>query len=128
MGQLTTPSENKSFNYSIVLPIWSKEIKLLLQKLIYINQTTENDMYMEFVNNLINELNEQLKLYETELNERKNNFYHYTFTIQQMIEKYLEQTLSGLRQETEHKLESIYYDYHIQALKRAYEQHNPNQY
>ena len=128
MGQLILPSE-KSFNYSIVLPIWPKEIKLLLQtSIIDINQTTENEMYMKLVNNFINELNGQLKLYETELNQRKNNFYHYTLTIQEIIEKYLEQNLSGLRRETEHKVKLISYDYHIQALKRAYEQHNPNPY
>lgn len=127
MGQLITPSE-KSFNYSVVLPIWPKETKLLLQKSIHFNQTNENEMHMTFVNNLINELNDQLKQYETDLNERKNRFSHYTFTIQEIIDKYLEQNLSGLRREIEHQVKLIYYDYHIEALKRAYEQHNPNQY
>ena len=127
MGQLIIQS-NERFIYPTDIPIWPKEIKTMVQKLINVTKANENETYMNFVINYINELNNQLKQHEAELNERKNNFRYFTLTIEQMIETYIEKHLSSLHMEIQHKIELIYYDYHIEAVKHAYDQHKPNQY
>ncbi|CAF1249506.1 unnamed protein product [Adineta ricciae] len=128
MGKLIMPPD-KQLNYSTDLPIWPKEVIMTLRNPINLSdETKKNENYMKSVKNFIDELDKQLKQYANELNTRKNNFYGYTFTIQQMIEKYLEENLQSLRTETEHKVELVDYDYYIQALKIAYEQQNPNKY
>ncbi|CAF4696475.1 unnamed protein product, partial [Rotaria sp. Silwood2] len=83
---------------------------------------------MNLVNIKLCELDNQLKQYQAELNKIRNGFYGYTLQHQHLIERYIEQNMSSLRMEIEHKIELIHYDYHIQALKLQYLRHNPNNY
>ncbi|CAF3845136.1 unnamed protein product [Rotaria sp. Silwood1] len=103
MGQLINDSE-KQFIYPTNLQIWSKEIKY------------------------ISELDHQLKQNQMEWNRKANNFNGYTFIVEKLMEKYIEQNLCSLHMEIEHQIELVHYDYHIQALKQAYDRHHPNEY
>jgi hypothetical protein len=91
-----------------------------------IDKTNENESCLKLVNDRLDESDHQLKQYQTELNMKVNNFPGYTLTIQTIIETYIEQNLHSLRMEMDHKIELIYYDYHIQALKLEYFRQNPN--
>ncbi|CAF3964074.1 unnamed protein product [Rotaria sp. Silwood1] len=126
-GQLMIQSE-KQPNYSTNLPIWPKEIKIMIQKLVKMNATNENDIYINFISNKLHELDNQLKQYQTELNQKTNSFHGYTLQLQQLIETYIQQNLSSFRMEIEHKIELIHYDYYIEALKLEYYRQNPNEY
>ena len=124
LGQLISASEASSL-YSTTLPIWPKEIKTLLQ---LNNKTNTNDIYLNFVNEQLHELDYQLKQYQTELNRQANNFHGYTLTIQKIIETYIEKQLQTFRMKIEHQINLIYYDYHVHALKLEFFRYNPNQY
>ena len=126
-GQLIIQAKEQ-FNYSTNLPIWPKEINTLVQKPTHINKKNENEFYMNFVNNHLRILDNQLKENECELNKRITGIPDYSLQIQQLIETYIEQNLSSLRMETEHQIQLIHYDYHIQALKLEYYRHDPNVY
>ena len=124
LGQLISAIDAPSL-YSTTLPIWPKTIKDLLQ---LNNNTNANDIYFNFVNQKLHELNHQLKQYQTELNRQANNFHIYTLTIQKVIETYIEKHLQTFRMNIEHQIDLIYYDYHIRALKSEYFRSNPNEY
>jgi len=109
--------------YSTNIPIWPKEIKTLLQ---LTNETNENEIYFNFVKKQLDELDHQLKQYQTELNIKANNFYGYTLTIQKILETYIEQNLQSFRMKIEHQIELIHYDYHIRALQLEIFRHKPN--
>ena len=134
MGRLIIPSKTKQqqqqqLSYSTTLSIWPKEIKsMVLSK--NVNKTTnENENCLKFVNHQLNELEYQLKRYQTELNMKANYFQGYTLTMQKMIETYLEQNLQSFRMEIEHRIELVHYDYQIRAFKLEYfRRHKPNIY
>ena len=125
MGQLIIPSKTK-LSYSTTLPIWPKDIKTMLPSKSMEEKTNETEIYLNFVNNYLYELEHQLQQYQTQLNIETNKFQGYTLTIQKMIETYIEKNLQSFRMEIEHKVELIHYDYHIQALKLEYNRLNPN--
>ncbi|CAF4609606.1 unnamed protein product, partial [Rotaria sp. Silwood2] len=127
MGQLIIPLAEK-FNFPTNLHIWPKAIKILMQKSTKINTINENEICMNLVNIKLIELDNQLKQYQAELNKIRNGFYGYILQHQHLIERYIEQNMSSLRREIEHKIELIHYDYHIQAFKLQYLRHNPNNY
>ena len=81
---------------------------------------------MEFVEDILNELNDLLKQYHVELNTRANHFTNYTPTIQRMMERYIEENVRSYRMNIEHQIELVYHDYHIQALQLEYERYRPN--
>lgn len=127
MGQLIVPSKTK-LSYSTTLSIWPKEIKSIVLLSNNVDKTNENESCSKLVNDHLNELDHQLKQYRAELNMKANNFTDYTLSIQTLMETYIEQNLHSLRMEIEHKVELVYFDYHIQALKLEYYRHNPNDY
>ncbi|CAF4346625.1 unnamed protein product, partial [Adineta steineri] len=106
MRQLIIPSKTQRA-YSTMLPIWPKEIKLLLQADKHVN---ENETYFNFINAQLHELDDQLKQNQMKLNIKANHFQGYTLSIQNIIETYIEQHLHCLRMEIEHKIELIQYD------------------
>ncbi|CAF1431412.1 unnamed protein product [Rotaria sordida] len=118
----------EQLNYSTNLPVWPKEINALAQKPTHINKENENEFYMNFVNKHLRILDNQLKEYECELNKRITSIPGNSLQVQHLIETYVEQNLSSLRMEIEHKIQLIHYDYHIQALKLEYYRHDPNVY
>ncbi|CAF3964179.1 unnamed protein product [Rotaria sp. Silwood1] len=126
-GQLISQVEGQ-LDYSTNLPIWPKEINALVQKPTHINNKNENDFYMNFINDRLRVLDNKLKEYEYELIKRINSISGYSLQVQHLIETYVEQNLSTLRLEIEHKIQLIHYDYHIQALKLEYYRHHPNEY
>ncbi|CAF1411339.1 unnamed protein product [Rotaria sordida] len=127
-GQLIIQSKEQ-LNCLTNLHIWPKEIKTIItQKSIKMNATNENEIYMNFISNKLHELDNQLKQYQAELNQKINSFYGYTLKLQQLIETYIQQNMSSFRMEIEHKIELIHYDYYIQALKLEYYRHDPNVY
>ena len=127
MGQLIIPSK-RTLSYSTTLSIWPKEIKSIVLLSKNVNKTNENESCSKLVNDHLNEQDHQLKQYRAELNTKANNFQSYTLSIQTLMETYIEQNLHSLRMEIEHKVELVYFDYHIQALKLEYCRHNPNDY
>jgi hypothetical protein len=127
MGQLIIQQQKQLVAYSTNVPIWPKEIKTMLKSK-NIDKTNENQIYLNFVNHHLHELDNQLKQFQTELNLKTNHFQGYTLTMQKMIETYLEQNLHCLHMKIEHEIELIHYDYHIQALKLEYFRHKPNAY
>ena len=127
MGQLIISSET-TLSYSTTLSIWPKEIKSMVLLSKNVDKTNENASCSKLVNDHLNELDHQLKQYQMELNMKANHFPGYTLSIQTLMETYIEQNLHSLRMEIEHKVELVYFDYHIQALKLEYYRHNPNDY
>ncbi|CAF1390351.1 unnamed protein product [Adineta steineri] len=125
MGQLIIQPK-KQLTYSTNVSIWPKEIKTMLQLSKNMRKTNEKEICLKSVNDHLNELDRQLKQYQMKLNVKTNNFQGYTLIIQQMIETYIEQNHHDVRIKTEHKIELIQYDYHIQALKLEYFGQNPN--
>ncbi|CAF1658763.1 unnamed protein product [Adineta ricciae] len=107
IGQLIIPSQTK-LPYKTTLSIWPKEIKTML-----------------LANNL-HGLDSYLKQFQTELNIKANNLKGFTLTSQNIIQTYIGKNLQIFRMEIEHKIELVYYDYHIRALKLEYHQLNPN--
>ncbi|CAF1006674.1 unnamed protein product [Rotaria sordida] len=127
-GQLIIQSKEQ-LNCLTNLHVWPKEIKIIIkQKSIKMNATNENDIYINFISNKLHELDNQLKQYQTELNQKIISFYVNPLELQQLIETYIQQNLSSFRMEIEHKIELIHYDYYIQALKLEYYRYNPNEY
>ena len=110
--------------------IYPQTIKQLVvqQQLKLKNKSNENEYYLEFVNQQLSELDHQLKQYQIELNLKANNFHGYTLSIQNHIEKYIEQHLQSFRIPIEHEIELLHYDYHIQMLKLEFLKQHPNQY
>jgi hypothetical protein len=127
IGQLINQSQQDKSIYPTNISIWPKVIKKMIE-LTENNKTNENEICMAFVNNNLRQLDNQLKQHEAELKIQTTNFKDYTLAIQQMIEPYIKQNLSGLYMEIEHKIQLIHYDYHIQALKVEYFRQNPNEY
>ncbi|CAF1373801.1 unnamed protein product [Rotaria sordida] len=126
MGQLVLPDKTQ-VSYSINVPIWPKELKAVLASR-NTDKTHENDTYLKFVNEQLDELDYQLKQCQKQLNIKANNFPGYTLTIQKILESYIEKNLHFLRMEIEHKVELIHYDYYIRALKFEYLRLQPNEY
>ncbi|CAF1635790.1 unnamed protein product [Adineta steineri] len=124
MGQLIISSKIK-LSCSTTLSLWPKDIKTMVQSK---NMDKTNDTYLKYVNDRLNELEQQLRQNQTELNIKANRFQGYTSSVQKMIETYIEQNLYSIRMEIEHKVQLIHYDYHIHALKLEYFHHNPNKY
>ena len=125
IGQLIMSSEIQ-LTSTTALMLWPKEIKTMLPSQ-NMTETGGNDIYIEFVNNQLNELQYQLKRYQMELNIKANNFQGYSLIIQKIIEAHIEQNLQPFRMEIEHKVELLHYDYHIRALKLEYFRHKPNE-
>jgi hypothetical protein len=130
---LINQSQEQKLMYPTNLPIWPKEMKAIIQQQSSTKKDkktiNENEICMTFVNNSLHELDTELKKYQIELSIKINHFNgSYTITIQKRIEKYIEENLSSLRMEIEHKIQLVHYDYHIRALKLEYLRHNPNQY
>ena len=129
MGQISIQSDNIS-NFSSKISIWPQEMKLIFRSLEIIHKSNENEneFYSNFINCYLSELDYQLQKSQNELNERKMTFIRFTLGSQQLIESYIEQNVYPLRIEIDHKIELIYYDYHIQVLKQVYKQLRPNLY
>jgi hypothetical protein len=125
-GQIAISSAEQPI-YSTMVLLWPKELKTYV-KLENMKTNNENDIYFNFVHHHLQELDRQLKQYQSELNIKTNHFQGYTLTIQQMIETYIEQNLQSFRMKIEHQIEIIYYDCHIRALKLEYFRHQPNKY
>ena len=125
IGQLIIPSKTK-LSYSTAISIWPKEIKSMLPVSTNTDNTNENESCLKLVNDRLDELDHQLKLYQTELNMKINHFQGYIPTIRTTIETYIEQNLHSLRMEMDHKIELIHFDYHIRSLKLEYLRQNPN--
>jgi hypothetical protein len=124
LGELIIPSKEQLL-YSTTIPIWPKEIKTLLQLTKKTNKD-DDEIYLNFVNDHLHELDHQLKQYQTELNIKANNFNGYTLAIQKILETYIEQNLQSFRMKIEHQIELIHYDYHIRALKLEFFRYKPN--
>jgi hypothetical protein len=92
------------------------------------DKSDENEYYLEFVNQQLSELDHQLQQYQVELNLKTNDFQGYTLSIQNLIEKYIEQNLQPFRMEIEHKIELLHYDYHIQVWKLEFLKQHPHKY
>ncbi|CAM4969512.1 unnamed protein product [Rotaria socialis] len=126
LGHLMMESKQK-FNYPTNLKIWPKEMKTMLQSAM-IDATNEHEIFVDFVNHHLHELDHQFKHIQMEWNRKANNFNGYTLIVEKLFEKYIEQNLSYLRMEIEHKIELIHYDYHMQAVKIEFSCHHPNEY
>ncbi|CAF1678616.1 unnamed protein product [Rotaria magnacalcarata] len=118
---------NRKYIYQINFKFWPKDVKTILQSTV-LNGTNEDQLYRNIVHDHIHYLNDQLKQNQIEWNKKTNSFNSYTLKIEQLFEKYIDQNLSSLSLEIEHKIELAYYDYHIEALKLEYDRHNPNEY
>ena len=127
MGQLLSPSQEPLI-YPTNLPIWPKQVKVILKSSTKMDQTDENKIFNTFVNHYLHELDSEMKKYQIELNIKINNFNGYTLTIQQMIETYIETNFQSFHTKTQHDIELIHYDYHIRALKLEYLRQHPNKY
>ncbi|CAF1293754.1 unnamed protein product [Adineta ricciae] len=124
IGQLIIPSQTK-LPYNTTLPIWPKEIKTMLLAN-NVEHMNKNETYFNFVTDQLHGLDSYLKQFQTELNVKANNLKGFTLTSQNIIQAYIGKNLQIFRMEIEHKIELVYYDYHIRALKLEYYQLNPN--
>ena len=123
-GQLIEPYVEQ-LSYATNRSICPKRLKEMLTSA-KLKGTNKEEVPMEFIEDVLNELDDLLKQYHVELNRRSNHFTNYTLTIQRMIERYIEENLHSLRMNIEHQIELVYHGYHIQALQLEYERHRPN--
>ena len=123
-GHLIEPSVEQ-LSYATNGSICPKELKEMLTSA-KLKGTKKEEVPTEFVEDVLNELDDLLKQYHVELNTRSNQFTNYTPTIQWMMERYIEEHFHSLRMNIEHQIELVYHDYHIQALQLEYERHRPN--
>ncbi|CAF4660270.1 unnamed protein product [Rotaria sp. Silwood1] len=126
MGQLVVPWKTQTPG-SINIRIWPKAIKTMLGSA-NTDKANENDLYLKFVHQQLDALDNQLKDCQRQLDTRANNMTGYSLSIQKMIELYIEKNLHFSRMEIEHKVELVHYQYYIRALKLAYLRLNPNKY
>ena len=127
-GQLLNSSEQQESKYPVHFNIWSNELKATVRKSMRMNTNNEDEICTKFVQNYLNELKEQLQQYENGLIKSKKDFAEYTVAVNSMIKRYIEIPLLCIHREIDYQIELIYYDYHIQALKRVFEQQNPTKY
>ena len=123
-GQLIEPSVEQ-LSYASNWSIYPKELKAMLTSP-KLKGTKKDEVHMDFIEDVLNELDDLLKQYHVELNTRSNDFTNCTSTIQRMMERYIEENLHSLRVNIDHQIELVYHDYHIQALQLEYERHRPN--
>ncbi|CAF2248986.1 unnamed protein product, partial [Rotaria magnacalcarata] len=126
MGQFNLDSK-EHYSYPMNYKIWPKKIQSILS-FIQIKEENKQQMHIDFVYDYIDELKQQLITSKIEHEKMTKNFRGYTFSIEELLEDYLEKNLSSLRVHIEHKIKLIYYDYHIQVIKLTYEQEHPNEY
>lgn len=128
LGQLTIESQQKqSIIYPTNLPIWPKELKNLFSLSKSNTKNTDvNEQYLRFVKGQLNELEHQLKQYQIGLSVKSKNCNGYKLLNEKIIETYIEENFLPFRIKIQHKIELIYYDYHIQALKLEYFRYHPN--
>ncbi|CAF5222037.1 unnamed protein product, partial [Rotaria magnacalcarata] len=126
MGQFNLDSK-EHYSYPMNYKIWPKKIQSILS-FIQIKEENKQQMYIDFVYDYIDELKQQLTTSKIEHEKMTKNFHGYTFSIEELLEDYLEKNLSSLRMHIEHKIKLIHYDYHIQVIKLTYEQEHPNEY
>jgi hypothetical protein len=67
-------------------------------------------------------MNYRLKQKQFMSNVKANRIQNYSLTIQEMLEDYIDKRLRPFQINIEHRLELIYHDYHIGALKIEYYQ------
>ncbi|CAF1989787.1 unnamed protein product [Rotaria magnacalcarata] len=126
MGQFNLDSK-EHYSYPMNYKIWPKKIQSILS-FIQIKEENKQQMHIDFVYDYIDELKQQLTTSQIEHEKMTKNFHGYTFSIEELLEDYLEKNLSSLRMHIEHKIKLIHYDYHIQVIKLTYEQEHPNEY
>lgn len=105
-----------------------KQIKLILSLKKNIDRIEERRIYLNFVNKHIHRLDCQLKSCQFQLNTKANEYPGYSFTIQHMIEVYIESNIQSFRINIEHEIELLHYDHQIRTLKLEYIQLYPNEY
>ena len=104
------------------LQIWPKEIKVLLAtkirtSTINTTKTNKNDIYIQFVNTLIQELSRVLTQFQLESSNMKSTLMNdFTFANEEIFQTYLPEKFHSFPVEVKHKMELVHCHHHIRAL------------
>ncbi|CAF1063429.1 unnamed protein product [Rotaria magnacalcarata] len=106
--------------------LWVKPI----QSMVKINVRSgieHNEACLTYVKNRLTELDKAKQECHADLQTKINFSSHYSTTIRQAIEKFVEENLMSLRKKIEHKIQLVHYSYDEQILKDNYLKQNPNE-
>ncbi|CAF2935453.1 unnamed protein product [Rotaria sp. Silwood2] len=115
MGQLKSSNQMKNDNDHIGPQLWPLEVQS------EIKMSTSNDTCRVFVTRYFSELDVQMKHYENELSNKKNQFSDYI----QTIETFVQENLTPIRLYYEYQIAVVEYNYYDRVLELEYLQHNP---
>lgn len=123
-GQLIRSSQ-ELFVYATDQAIWPRVIKQRFNSKAT-SRSVMAETCLNFVQQRLELLHVHLQQYQRELTDKIEQCQHYSSTMQQASENYLEQHLQLLRRQIEHDIQLVHYDYHIGAIKWEYRRHQPN--
>jgi hypothetical protein len=124
------PSSTLSIN-PLDRKIWPKQIQALVQSShrSSIDQAAavDDDVCLTFVNDCLHELNMNHEQYRHELNVKTSRLLGYTRTMEDRIEKFVQQGLLTQRLDIDHQMALVQYHYIDELLHRVHLAQNPNE-
>jgi hypothetical protein len=123
-GQLIEPSAQHS-TYGTNWSIWPSELRRWSTSTLT-HGSHAGKVSSPSVEDTLHELDDLMKQYHAELSARSTEFNTYTFTIQRMLESYIEEKLDSFHVHMAHRIELVYYDYHIEACRLEYDRQRPS--
>ncbi len=113
---------------------WSNDVKSIIQEKLdlYPLNITEEDKHIacqDIVYQHLHEYRKKIQLYEHQLNEKKKDFNHWTFTIEKAIQTFVQQYgIIPLQMKSNNKIVILTCEYEDQILERQYQQQKPTVY
>lgn len=123
IGNMTN-DDNKSNEGLERMCRWPMEVKNIT-KSIKSKYMSEDQLCMAIVMNVLYELKDKLEKMGKDLNVKINLIHQYTLDIGRKLKAYIVDNMRLFRLHLEHRMEVIYYEYHIEALKVEFYRHQP---
>ncbi len=117
--------------------VWPEQVKSAMFSLSHTTNTTifgldheqKQIAYENLVHQRLEEMNKQTDQYETDLNDKKNQLIDFTSTMEDMIQKYVQQHgIRPLRLQRDLKIALLKHDYDAEIIERKFLQEVPNDY
>jgi len=109
--------------------VWPSEVKSFM-KLSKFNRTMNNDeenSCLNFVNDCLNQLDNQNEQYRQQMTMKTGQLIGYTYIVEHNIKSFIEEMLTCERIENDRHMALVQYHYMDILLKRAYLAQNPTQ-
>ena len=124
LGELKPHNHSR---HTLNIQMWPMPVKLRVK----VNISSDNkkhDTCLTYVKKRLMELEKNIKQSQSNLYDQINRLSSFSSSfIRQTIEKFVEDRLINLRQNIEHKIQLVNYDYDEEILRLQYLQHNPNE-